>query len=181
MCLRNTETQYGSVSKFLHWVVLLLVFAMLGYGSIMGYFPKPLKPLVYNAHKLTGLVVLCFAILFCVWSLTSIKPLYTNMRLWEKKLATYVRVLLYICLLAMPLSGWMMSTAAGKDPHLLFWEFSMPFVPLSKTLATIANTAHGVLAWFFFAIIVLHTIGALKHHLIDRNDILTRMLGIAKK
>ena len=92
MCLRNTETSYGSVTKFLHWIILLLVFAMLGYGSLMGYFPKPLKPLVYNIHKLTGLLVLTLVILFCLWSLINTKPIYTDMRLWEKKLADSVRI-----------------------------------------------------------------------------------------
>ncbi len=179
MSIRNTHTDYGSATRFLHTLIAALVLIMLALGVVMGYLPKPLKGDVVGIHKLIGLCTLSVALLFVLWTLSSKKPGYPDgMKTWEKHLARTVQTAMYLLIILMPLSGWTMATAANKPPHIFgLYAFPMPFIPLSKPLAGFAKDSHTIMAWILFACIVLHTCGALKHHFIDKNNILKRMLG----
>ena len=93
---------------------------------------------------------------------------------WEKRLARVVHTFLYLVVIAMPISGLVMSSAAGKAPQLFGWVISLPIAenkPLAKFLAKV----HLVLAWSLLTLLFLHVSGALKHHFIDKNNILRRM------
>lgn len=179
MTLRNTPTSYGSVTKTLHWIVFILVTLLLLVGFFMDDIgDKQLSKIVYNVHKLTGLVVLCTMVIFLLWSAINPKPLYpAQMPLWEKKLARAVHFLLYLLLILMPLSGWIFTTAAGKPPHFFDFNIAMPEIPLSKPLAKAVDEMHVTIAWIILSLLVLHLLGALKHHFIDKNNILRRMMG----
>lgn len=180
MSFCNTENRYGFVTKFLHWLVMLLVIGMLTVGTFMGDIEsKDLKGQVYMLHKSTGLIILTLGILFILWSTMNRKPKYPiDMPCREKCLARTVHVLLYVLLVAMPLSGWIMSSAAGYYPNFFGqFEVPMPFIPVLKPLSQTAKDFHYYFAWSFAGLIGLHAIGALKHHFIDKNDLMKRMLG----
>ena len=179
MSLKNTEQQYGSLTKVFHWLVMILVIGMLIVGSLMGDIgDKTLKSQVFTLHKLTGLLVLSIGVLFLLWSLINTKPGYSNgVAPWEKKLARIVRGLLYFLLIAMPLSGWLMSSAAGYHPDFFgLFKIPLPGIPVDKALSHTAADLHEFFAWSLVALISLHALGALKHHFIDKNNILKRML-----
>lgn len=182
MALCNTSTRYGAISRILHWLVAFLVIALLIVGATMGSIDnKATKSIVSNLHKLTGVAVLFLGVLFLVWTLLNKKPAHPEaMACWEKLLARSVQTILYCLIIFMPFTGWLMSSAAQKYPQLLGYKFIMPLVPHSKPLATAAKEAHEFLAWALLVLILLHVAGALKHHFIDKSDVLLNMLGRSK-
>ncbi len=179
MNYRDTTGYYGRVTTFLHnrliavWVIFELVF-----GAILGFLPHGnVKRQLFTLHKSLGIVIILTALFFLFWRLSNPKPQWPPaMPIWERVLARMTHVLLYVLMILMPLSGWVMSTAAGKAPDF-FWLFSfpLPLVPASKALARLCSELHYIFAWALTAVLLLHISGALKHHFIDKNNILTRM------
>ena len=94
---------------------------------------------------------------------------------WERMAATAVHHSLKMIVVLMPLSGWVMSTAAGHAPKLAGMPFPCPAIPENKILAHWANTTHYLLAWFFTGLIAIHIAASLKHHFFERDNILRRM------
>lgn len=175
--LKNTRNQYGSVSKIFHWGIFILVCITLLVGFFIDDFPKAWKSVMMMGHKSTGILILCLIVLRLVWRWSNEAPSLEAIHYWEKLLAQAVHMLLYVLLLAMPLSGWIMSTAAGKPP-IFYGLVMMPFpgVEPSESLSDAAFTIHQKLAYAFLIALALHIIGALKHHFIDKNDILKRIM-----
>ena len=182
MSLKNTATSYGAIAKFFHWTVALAVIALLIVGFIMGTIQdKALKLQVYNLHKLIGLTVLLLMLLRLVWRFMNVQPGYpAAVPRWERKAARGVNDLLYLALILMPLSGWIMSTAVGHPPQLGSWLIAVPGIEINKTMANFFNTLHSILAWIIPGIIIIHLAAAIKHHWFDKNEVLIRMLPWVK-
>jgi len=178
MTLTNTNQSYGSIAKFFHWLTALLVIILLIAGYFMGDIgDKSLKLQVFNLHKLFGLTVLALIILRLLWRWTNPVPLLPpEMALWERTLEKTVKAFFYIALFVMPLSGWIFSTAAGHPPHLGDYTLAAPFIPLSKTLADQIFNIHATFAVIIIGLLCLHIAGALKHHFINKDNVLLRML-----
>ena len=172
----NTRQEYGVVSKCLHWLIALLVIAMLIYGFLLGSFPRNWHHTVVMLHKSFGLIVLALSLLRILWLWFHRKPdMLNNMSAWQQLLAEVVHFLLYIMLVALPLSGWIMATASNKPPVFFNWfSFAFP-IPVDYRVASIASDCHTVFAWIVIGLIALHVLGALKHALIDKDDTLRRM------
>ncbi len=176
MAIKNTYQSYGSVSKFFHWIIVLLVFGMLIYGFLMGYLPKEYKGLGYNIHKLTGLTILTLMILRTLWALKNPKPrLPSGAPLWQIAAERLMHFGFYVVLLAMPVVGWVMSSAAQKAPHLWGYSLALP-MGKNKALAHQMSTIHEILAYVIIAMIVIHVAAALRHHFVKKDNILVRML-----
>lgn len=178
MIWRNTGEEYGAVAKSFHWLIALLVIIMLGVGLYMsGLDPSPKMFQIYALHKSLGITILFLVILRLLWRLTNGVPIpLPNHKAWEKILAKIIHSLLYLSLLAMPLSGWIMSSAKGFSVSVFNW-FTLPdLVKPDDHLAELAVEFHELVAYSLIGMILLHIAGALKHHLIDRDDTLRRML-----
>ncbi len=177
MAFTNTKDTYSPITKFFHWLLFILVTVMLIIGANLGNIPKAYKRTVIDFHKSLGLTILALMILWIIWAIFNRKPQYPHtMKLWEKILAKTVQKLLYICVLLMPLIGWLMSSAAGKYPVYFGWfTMKLPIIQ-SKPLAKFFSELHTIFAWIILGLVCLHIIGALKHHFIDKNNILMRML-----
>lgn len=176
MTAKNTYQSYGSVSKFFHWTIFILVFLMIGYGFILGYLPKPWKPLAYNIHKITGITILILMLLRLGWALINPKPKLPSVTpLWQIASERLMHFGFYVVLIAMPLAGWVMASAAGKPPKLLGYALSLP-ISQSKTLAKQAGIIHSWLAYLIIFMVCLHILAALKHHFINKDNILRRMM-----
>lgn len=177
MSLANTNQCYGSIAKFFHWLIALLVIILL----IAGYFmdaigDKSLKLQIFNLHKLFGLSVLALMALRLLWRLANPVPLLSpEMMAWERSLEKSVKVFLYLGLFIMPLSGWLFSTAAGHAPHIGNFLLAAPFVPINKSLANQVFNIHATFAVIIIGLLCLHILGALKHYFINKDDILQRM------
>lgn len=169
---------YSKGFKYLHWVVAALVLAMLSGGFFMQDFSSDMKPLVYMMHKSTGLTILALMLIRLVWIVSTGKPkLPHDIPLWERMLANFVQVFLYASLISMAFSGWVMSTASNKIPvYFGLFRVPLPFVDQSDTLAHWMNSTHKTLAWVLVALVSLHILGALKHWLIQKDDVIKRML-----
>ena len=177
MNLKNTPRTYGKATKILHGLVAIFLPLLLAAGAIMRYLPDntPALGAIYNIHKLSGLAVLCLMVVFFTWSISQTKPLYPHtMATWEKTLAKIIRYGLYAAVIAMSLSGWLMASAAHHAPHLFHWHFQLPLAK-NKALAKQLAIVHLTLAWTITALLSLHIVGALKHHFVNKNNILRRM------
>lgn len=185
MIWRNTAGRYGAVAQGFHWVVALCVIGLLGLGLYMDSLdPSPSAFKLYALHKSVGIVVLLLAVLRLVWKLSNPHPqaLPTHAA-WERFLARLTHVFLYFAIIGMPLSGWVMSSAKNY-PVNLFWieGLTLPnIVGPSERVAEMASTFHELTAFALIAAIVLHFAGALKHHVIDRDATLRRMIPGADK
>lgn len=183
MALRNSRDRWGLVAQLLHWLIALGVIGLVVVGLFMQELPiSPTKIKVYALHKSVGLSVLALVLLRLVWRLLDRRPAYPGqMPAWQRWLAQATHGLLYALLLWMPLSGWLYNSAANFGLRW-FGLFSVP--PLAAPdpeLKALALALHG---WGFYLLALLfavHLGATLKHHLLDRDDTLWRMLPFAKR
>lgn len=179
MMLRNSEQQYGLVARFIHWTTALIVLGLLFVGFYMTSLEaSPTKIQMFLMHKSFGTIVLALVVLRIVWKIFSRPPrsLDTHKK-WEKGLAHAAHAFLYIALLAMPLSGWIMSSA-GDFPYTFFDLFNMPhLVGKDEGIFNASVLVHGSIATILLGVVGLHLAGAAKHHVIDKDATLARMSG----
>lgn len=185
MPLANTATRFGSIARSLHWLTALLILTAIPLGLYAKALPYDTgaalaaKAQVFSLHKTLGVTTFFVALIRILWALTQPRPvpLYPERRL-ETALADLVHWLLYISLLAVPLSGWIHHAATtGFAPILWPLGQDLPFVPKSPAVEHVATTMHWLFGKLLIAAILLHIAGALKHHLIDRDATLRRMIS----
>lgn len=174
--LKNTSMEYGSVAKLLHWLIFILIICMLIGGYIMGDITdKALRGTVINLHKQVGLIILLLMLLRLAWALINVKPLLPLSTAFLERLAErFVHWTLYAVLILMPISGWVMSSAADHPPHFGSWVLNLP-VPVDKTLSDQAFDVHYWVAIVIIALVSLHVFAALYHHYLRQDNILKRM------
>lgn len=170
--------RYSSISKLFHWIIAFAVIAMLIFGFFLENIPDQFQGTAYMLHKSTGITILFLMILRFIWIHVSGRPsLPESMKQWEKILAHIVQHGFYILLLIMPLSGWIKSVAADKIPSYYgLFNLPLPWVTHDKSFAHFMSEVHETIGWILIIFIVLHSAGALKHHFIDKDDVLRRML-----
>lgn len=184
MALSNTTTHYGGVTKTFHWLTALLILTLIPLGIYANWLPYDTseqlaqKAWLFSLHKTLGVTVFFVALARIAWALSQPKPtlLHPDRKL-ESLAAETVHWLLYGSLLLVPLSGWIHHAATdGFAP--IWWPLgqNLPFVPKSETLASTAAGLHIVFERVLAASIILHIAGALKHHIIDKDTTLLRML-----
>lgn len=181
MKIRNTTSTYGVISKILHWTIAILVLVQF-YLIYWKHWVLPEKSPIANfyingLHKPIGVVVLLLAICAVTWKVNNPKPGYPpNMPSWEKQSAIFVQSLLYLILFAMPISGLIMSTAAGYPPNF-FGLYQFPqFLTKNDVMAQFFFDVHEITGYLVIALVVIHVGAALKHHFFERDDVLKRML-----
>ncbi|WGI20286.1 cytochrome b/b6 domain-containing protein [Amylibacter sp. IMCC11727] len=185
MTSRNTATHYGSITKTFHWLTALLIFTAFAlglYGTRGIDFSTEAgvsqAAFVFSMHKTVGITAFFVAVLRILWALTNTKPGLLNAdHKLEAALAEIVHWLLYISLVIVPLSGWLHHAAdTGFAP--IYWPFgdSLPFVPKSEAVSAFFSGWHFVFTKVLALSIFLHIAGAIKHHVIDKDATLRRML-----
>ena len=178
MPIRNTTERWGWVSQLLHWVIVVLIILQVTLAEIADDLPLGAKKLAVLArHKSVGITILGLAVLRLTWRLLHPTPtLPQTLKPYERALARFTHFMLYALLFAMPLSGWMMSSARGF-PVSWFHVFQLPdLVPKNKALYDALLTTHHTLAVVLAAVVTLHVAGALKHHFLLKDNVLRRML-----
>jgi len=179
MLLKNTEHSWGMVSQLLHWLTVILILVLAVIGLVMTELPRTPKYFwVYTLHKSLGISVLALLPLRLVWRVWAGVPRpVAGTGFWQHAIASVTHLLLYVLLLAVPLSGWMYDSASSLRPFRLFGLFEMPKLPgPDEALAELARGAHGGLFWIMIALVAAHTGAALWHHLFQRDESLRRML-----
>lgn len=178
MAIRNNSQTWGSLSIGLHWLTFILILSLAMVGLIMTELANgPLKIQVYALHKSFGLTVLGLTIIRLVWRLLSITPEITaNTPAWQNLIAKLTHGLLYLLLFAMPISGWLYNSAAGF-PLKYFGLFKLPKLSgYDPELKQLAGDAHETFFYILALLMLMHAGAALKHHYLDKDNTLTRML-----
>jgi cytochrome b561 len=183
MTIRNTPARWGHVAQFLHWLIVVLITIQVILGNIAADLPIGMKKLaMFARHKSVGITILGLAVIRLLWRWANPTPaLPTTLKPYERVLAGVTHFGLYLLLFAMPLTGWMMTSARGF-PASWFGFFQLPdFVPKNDALYNAMKETHDTLALALYAIVFLHVVGALKHHFVLKDDVLRRMLPFTKK
>lgn len=182
MGLRNTTERYGSAMKFFHWTLSILIIGMLLLGLVISQVhSRHLAGSLITWHKSIGLTILGLMVLRTIWRLSSKRPrLPASIPVWQKRLAEGLHFVLYLVIFSILLSGWIMSGAGGHKTQF-FGLFDATF-PISKNvpLEALGGKIHELLAWVITGLLVLHIVGALKHHFVDKDGVLRNMLPFSK-
>ena len=177
MPFRNTTRSWGSLSKAFHWLIVLLIINQWWIAENADELKGLAKLEALGTHKSFGMTILMLAVLRLLWRLMNPTPeLTSETKPWERALGWISHVLLFALIFAMPLTGWMMSSAKNY-PVSWFKMFQFPdlVAPAEQTFHQMLDLHH-LLFKVLVGVALLHVAGALKHHFIDRNDVLKRML-----
>lgn len=176
------QPRYSPVAMTLHWLLACVILAMFGMGLYMADLPfSPTRMKLYNWHKWAGVCFLLLTVLRVVWRVTHRPPALPQtvtlaMPGWQMQAYHATHHLMYALFLAVPLLGWAYSSAAGY-PIVLFGVLPLPdFVGADKALADLIKPLHGLSAWALIVLAALHIGAALKHHWLDRDGLMLRML-----
>lgn len=169
-------TRYNGVARALHWIIAIAIIAEitmgLGHDAMKDMFP------VMPIHKATGITILALSLFRLVWRLThKVPPLPATLPGWQVGAAHGLHWLFYVMVIAVPMTGWIMSSAS---PYPLEWFglFPIPKWAVSKgsPIADAAHEAHEIMGLLFIPLILLHVGAALHHHFMLKNDVVRRML-----
>lgn len=181
MAIKSTETQWGGMAKLLHWLMALAIIGNGIFGLIMVEMPRGMGKLnAFALHKSIGLTVLALLLLRISWRWFDRKPRDEPMPRWQRIAAHLTHVVLYLFMLALPLSGWIMNSLHGY-PLQFFKLFNLPgLAEKNEELSELAETAHETLFWVLLLVVIAHAGAALVHHLFERDNTLLRMLPFAR-
>jgi cytochrome b561 len=160
--------RYGPVAIALHWIAAALILANLAFGLYLVGLPlSPQKLKYFSYHKWIGVTVFWLSAARLLWRLSHPAPPWpATMPRWEQRAAHFSHATLYVLFFAAPLSGWLFSSASG------FQTVYLGLLPIPDLLAKNKEVINYTLA----AMILLHAAAALKHHFLDRDEVLVRML-----
>lgn len=198
----TTTPRYTAVAITLHWVIAILLLAMIPFGwwmsdAVLDPATRSQAAKAFQLHKSVGLTVLGLSLVRLGWRLAhKAPPLPEAMPNWEKILARATHILFYVLMIAIPLSGWVYVSAGYSVTFERFYAvatnwfglFEVPHIsPIAaqdeaarKAIGIAAETVHSKAAWGVIVLGGLHVAAALKHHFLDRDDVLTRMAPFLK-
>lgn len=173
-----STSRYGNVSIAFHWLIALMISGAFGVGLYMTELPlSPDKLKIYSWHKWAGVTIFALVVLRTLWRLAHPAPAMPgSMSNTQRKLAAAGHLLLYVLMFAVPLTGWLMSSAKG---YQTVWFGALPIPDLlgkDKYLGELLETVHRLLNYLMALVVLGHIGAALKHHFKDRDDVLLRML-----
>jgi cytochrome b561 len=180
---RNTTTDWGGLSKTFHWVIVVLLIMQLTLANMADKLPLGTEKIAVLArHKSVGITILLLAALRLAWRwMNPVPPYPQSLGRLQRFLARSTHFALYALLFAMPLSGWMMSSARNF-PVSWFGLVQLPdLVPADRRLYEIFHNVHESLAVLLLLAVILHIVGALWHHFVLKDDTLRRMLPFARR
>ena len=163
-----------------HWIIALAVVLNLALGLLRKDLPSAWQ--VMPVHKALGITILVLSLARLAWRLTHTPPpMPVATPRWERTAAKAAHWALYALTIVLPVTGWMM-VSYGTPPKPLDWFglFPIPFLPVSKAASGFGHDAHEILGWAMAGLVLLHTLAALRHHLLLRDSTLVRMLPILR-
>ncbi len=175
--------RYTGVAIALHWLIAAAILGTFLLGQYMTNLQlSPAKLKLYSYHKWIGVTIFLLVLVRIAWRLAHRPPLPpASMPAWQHSAASIAHFFLYALTLAIPVSGWLMSSASG------FQVVYLGVVPIPDLLAKSKDAAeqlkqlHEALNWLMVLVVAMHVAAALKHHLMDRDDVLRRMLPFLKQ
>ncbi len=174
----TAPARYTATAIALHWLIAVAILANLGLGLVMVDIPgiTPTKLRYFNWHKWAGVTILALVTIRALWRLGHRPPPLPAMPRWQKLGAELTHYGLYALMFAIPLSGYFYSLASGY-PVVYLGLVKLPvLIGPDPELKEILKALHEWLNWGLLALLAAHVAAALKHHLINRDDVLRRML-----
>jgi len=177
MLFKNTRERFGIVTIFIHWVMALLLIVLTIIGLYMVNIPISAQKLkLFGWHKELGLLALFLVMFRIVWRLGNILPSLDSLNIFERFAAKTVHWLFYVFMFAIPITGWIVTSSAGL-PASFFGLFVLPnIVATNNDTLELFQMIHMWLSYGLIALFCAHVGAALKHHFINKDDILRRML-----
>ena len=169
--------RYSRVAVWLHWIIALLIVVNLLLGFYHEEFDKPVRTVLMDIHKATGLTILALTFARLAWRLGHRPPPFDPaMKAWEATLARLVHGLFYLLLAAMPLTGWMIVSTRGRSTSW-FGLFDVAPLPVSRAedFHEALEEVHELLGYGMLGLLALHVGGALKHHVEGHRHLIGRM------
>ncbi|MGF1447293.1 MAG: cytochrome b [Pikeienuella sp.] len=207
MALTNTRDGWGLMARLLHWGLAVLIIFQLGVGLYMVQVVGDDLIQRFNLtqmHKSWGVIVILLVAIRILWRAASVRPAHPPMPAWQETASKTSHILLYVLMVALPVSGWMMASASplndagayvqiknqvtlqylfGKDAldavglkEMVLFEMPDLFDPGDKHIEAMWKEVHFWSAMGLIAILAAHIAGALKHQLIDRDGLLRKMI-----
>ncbi len=197
--MNHPTTSYTKTAKVLHWLIAIGIFGMFALGWFMSELPKEApkqiaydlfnlgvytwdlseeispRTFYFNLHKSIGVTIFALILIRILWRITHRPPaLLASYKAWESKLASGAHHLLYLLMVALPLSGIIM---AIYSKYGIKW-FGIELIKGldNKDMRELFYEAHEIIGLIILLVIIVHIIGALKHKFIDKDDTLKRML-----
>ncbi|HEU4654167.1 MAG TPA: cytochrome b [Steroidobacteraceae bacterium] len=180
MRLSNDSLRYGAISMLFHWIIVVLIIVQFLLANKEHHLPLgPAKIAVLAQHKSIGITILLLALLRLVWRFFGAVPADPpRAPRWQALLAHGTHYLLYVLLFAIPLTGWLMSSARSFSVSW-FGLITLPdLIGPNKGTYSFLHETHEFLGNVLLYVAILHALAALKHHFIDRDNVLRRMLPI---
>ena len=176
---RNSANYWGVISRLFHWVMAICILFMAGLGiTMINVRLSPMKLEMFLLHKSLGILLLAAVIARMMWRLLNPTPnLPDSMSRFEKRFARFTHVWMYLLLIAIPVSGWVINSAANF-PLRWFGLFEVPaIVEPNIVIEEYAKKTHLLLLITLGITLLGHIIAALRHHFVLEDNILRRMLG----
>ncbi|EGU47054.1 cytochrome b561 [Vibrio ichthyoenteri ATCC 700023] len=178
----STEvTNYNSIARAIHWISAIVIIGLFAAGLWMvdlSYYSEWYRT-APHWHKSIGILLATLTLARLIWKIVTTSPKVEG-NAFEKRAAKFAHGLMYIILLALFTSGYLISTADGRAIEVFNW-FSIPGAgALFPGQADIAGEIHFYAAWTLIIMASLHALAALKHHFIDKDNTLRKMIGASK-
>lgn len=173
---RNTSDSFGLVTRLLHWLMALAILIMLALGTRLQSLQPGLANLwLYGLHKSIGLSLLMLVLIRLVWHRISPPPApIGDPSALSQRLARAGHILIYLLLIAIPLSGWVASSASGIDTMFFDTWVVPPIAPVSEAWENAGWAVHGALTKLLMAVLLIHVGAALKRQM-EGDGTLSRM------
>lgn len=172
------KTRYTLTAIVIHWIMALLLIALFAVGLYMHELKfSPFKLQIYSWHKWAGVTAFILVMLRLAWRIKHRPPVLPWTMSKLAKLGAHIgHGVLYFLMIAIPLSGWLMSSAKGFQT-VYFGVLPIPdLLAKDKALGDALQAAHMILNYTFLAVVLGHISAAIKHHVLDKDDVLSRML-----
>ena len=177
----NESQRYGHVSRLLHWTTAILFIALIPMGIFASIIPEgtEYRNAYYVVHKTVGVLVFVLLLVRLIWHTRSNRPaLDAALKPFERKAAHTAHIALYFFLLALPVTGFVMTSYHGYPTFFFFWELPPLWTP-NDTATIIWGTFHKyLLPYILYIVLGVHILGSVKHHFIDKHHgAIKRMVG----
>lgn len=176
----NTANRYGSISRTLHWTTALLFIFMIPTGIFLSMIPSDnwIRTGYVVIHKTIGIIILALVIARIIWNRRSKRPVLDNsLKPMDRKLAHKAHILLYILMIAVPITGYFMTSFHGY-PSYFFTLIIPPFVAENDIYQVWGLFHKYLLQYLLYIVLGAHVLGVLKHHFIDKHrSAIKRMVG----
>jgi cytochrome b561 len=177
MQITNTKKHFGLVAILLHWIIAILIIGLLAEGLYMVKMAISLEKLkFFGWHKEYGILVLLLVVARTMWRIGNITP-ELDLPWWEVLAARSVHLAFYAFMFALPITGWLITSSAGLPVSFFGWFVLPDLVTANPEHMEQFEFFHKWLGYALILTICMHTAAALKHHFIDKDDILRRMLS----